>query len=448
MSPRQHWHAPLSRRRFLQTAGSLAGALVGSTIFAREAGSAAASEPPARMGAAMSVPRRSAPTQDRFKIGVVLPQSELYPALGTNVLAGIQLLLQQQGAQAGGRALEIAVRSYGVSPAKAAAQARTLIEQDRADLLIGVVGAHTAALLDPLLRAQAIPLVMATIGANMVRPAATSPYIFRASLQQWQASWALGAWAARNLGRTAFIATSFYESGYDTPFAFQHGFETSGGTVIDRYVSHRPPQSGDLAGLIAAIERARPDVIYAAYSGRAANDFVQSFAQSKLSGTIPVVGSAFMVDDSMLPAQGSAALGIWSALSWSADLDLPQNLDFRAAYQARNGRAADAFAVLGYDTARLVVDAINAVSGAPGNAERFRAALGSTAFTGPRGAFAMNAPEREAASPLYLRTVRHSAGTLSNVVIDQLAGPTAPFVQAELVRSSKKTGWLNAYLCA
>ena len=89
------------------------------------------------------------------------------------------------------------------------------------------------------------PLIANTVGERIVTQAESSPYVFYNSLNYWQANKATGEWAAKNVGRKAFIAGSFYESGYDTVYAFRHGFEGTGGEVVGSYITHMKPDSDD-----------------------------------------------------------------------------------------------------------------------------------------------------------------------------------------------------------
>src|SRR5207244_3918342 len=142
----------------------------------------------------------------------------------------------------------------------------------------------------------------------------------------------LGAWSAQNLGRRALLAASFYESGYDSLYAAEMGIEAAGGQVAERQVNHGPTGPRPVAELIAAIKCVRPDFVFAAYSGQEAVAFVRAYAEAGLKDTIPLVGSAFLADESRLSEMGGAAVGIHSALSWAPTLATPDNQAFAAAY--------------------------------------------------------------------------------------------------------------------
>lgn len=444
MTSQRNHRSPVSRRNFLKTAGSFAGAFVAAP--AAVAGSAAADT---STTASVGTPLFSHALAQGYRpvrVGLLLPPSQLQPELAKSMLAGMRLALAQASDQAGGRPVEIRTAQISASPYQAAEQARQLIAAEQIDLLAGFVNGQTAALLRPLLHERQIPLIVNTVGANVPRPASASPYIVRNSLQQWQANWALGAWAAANIGPRAVVASSFYESGYDTLYVFGQGFQSAGGTILSTHVTHRPDQTVDLSAVMAAIAAARPDVVYAAYSGKLALSFAQAYAQAGLSDQIPLVASPFMVDEGLLAKHSRAGLHIRSGLSWSPQLQTAENRAFLAAYQGRTGQAADAFAVLGHDAGRLIIQALNAVAGET-RTERLAQALSTASFVGPRGRVTVQPGAQALHTPLYLREVRQAGGMLGNMIVAPLATPPLVDIQAETARSGIKSGWANPYLC-
>src|SRR2546426_10380737 len=80
-------------------------------------------------------------------------------------------------------------------------------------------------------------LILADAGANIVRETEQSPYVFHNTLGYWQSSLALGEWAVRNIGKKVFVASSFYESGYDALYAFRLGAEIAGRRGRRTYIS-------------------------------------------------------------------------------------------------------------------------------------------------------------------------------------------------------------------
>ena len=441
--PKQPGDVRVSRRTFLRRIGAAAGALTAGQLISACSNSSAASLTRNRdQGSKPMAVHSPSAQKDTLRVGLLLPQSQLYPAIGANFRAGMDLYLAQSSSHAAGRPISLIAHEYGVSPGLALEQARELITTDQVDLIVGSLSSGIAATLHPLLHERQTPLLVSNIGANLTRDDRQSPYIIRNSFSYWQSSWALGRWAAGNLGKQAFVASSFYDSGYDSLYAFQLGFESAGGAIKKTKVTHLPTDTGELHTLMAEIQQAQPDLVFAAYSGPQASDFVRAYTHAGLSARVPLLGSGFLVDESLLSQQGDAALGIKTALPWARTLDLPANQAFTSAFQDFSGRPADPFAVLGYDTARLIAECACSTSGP----DQLRQALAAAAFDSPRGSVRMDETLLEISTPLYLREVRAGAGGLSNAVIDKL--PTVPMFDARIaaLRASERTGWSNTYL--
>jgi branched-chain amino acid transport system substrate-binding protein len=431
--------SPLSRRGFLKTIGWMAGAAVVAPFLTSRASIAGASS---RLPGARGVSVGKYP----LKIGMLLPESELYPAMGDNLKAGIKLFFDQGQAQAADGHTELVTETIGLGFGQAVPKARKLITEDRVDLVVGILNSSVAARLRKVFEGSRTFLIVSNVGANTVRADEQSPFVFYNSLSFWQASRAMGSWAARNLGRKAFVASSFYESGYDVLYAFAQGFEGAGGKILQTFVSHIPADTRGFGSVLAEIESAKPDFVSAFYSGQQAIDFVKAYADSGLASRIPLVGSAFLADEAVLAAQGRTALGIKSCLSWAASMNTPENQAFITAYRARTGHLPDAFSVLGYDTAQLMHHAVQAVAGDLSRHNDLRIALSTAKFTSPRGLVQMDPHTQSAISPLYLREVRHLGPTLSNVVLGELDSDARMYDRALTTQPGLKTGWLNAYL--
>jgi branched-chain amino acid transport system substrate-binding protein len=415
-----------TRRHFLRAAAVLAGA------------AALPLAPAAKAAAAGSPPATSQTSRAALRIGVLVPASAGYPQLGPELLAGLRLAFEQTGQSA-----VLVPQDVGLGVGLVAGAAERLLLEERADLLVAMVNPDVAATLDPLLAERRAVLLNAVTGANVARRDDVSPYVFSHALSSWQASWALGGWAARTLGRRAAVAMSLYDSGFDAHYAFRLGFEEAGGKVLLTHVTHLPLDAPDPAGLVAPLTAQRVDFVYAAYCGQPAVEFVQAYARAGLAGRLPLVGGAFLTDEQLLPAQGPAALGIRTAAPWSGELQLAENQRFVADYQARAGALPSAFALLGYETGRLIAGAMAAA----GNPRALRDALASARLDGPRGAVVMNGRTLSTTGPLYLREVRAGNPGVANAVLATLAAPGGLEGQVERIRGTLKTGWIMPYLC-
>jgi branched-chain amino acid transport system substrate-binding protein len=131
-------------------------------------------------------------------------------------------------------------------------------------------------------------------------------------------------------------------------------------------------------------------------------------------------------------------------VAWSPGLGTGANRAFQSAFAFGTGRSADAFAVLGYDTAQLILNAAEAAGG--DTADTLRAALGTAQFEGPRGQITMDTATQDSAGPLFLREVQQTGTGFHNIVVGELGAIANHDVRVEAARSDLRSGWLNAYL--
>ena len=100
--------------------------------------------------------------------------------------------------------------------------------------------------------------------------------------------------------------------------------------------------------------------------------------------------AAFTVDESTLPAQQDAAVGLFGGSNWAPTLDTPENKAFVAAYEKTYNSVPGSYAMHAYDTAVLIDSAVKAANGNLANKENLRAALRKAEFKSLRGDFKFN----------------------------------------------------------
>lgn len=416
----EKYTSEMSRRQFLVRAGLVTGAVATFPLRAH-AGFIWDGRPP-------------------LKIGVVVLESSLYPDMGDNLVAGMKLALAEAGWENTRLIVERADNGSSI------VRARSLVRNEKVDILAGMINPLIVHRLREDLEQTGTIYLNMEGGANHYQPRDESPLIFHNSLGYWQANWALGSWAAANVGKRAVVASSLYESGYDAYYAFPQGFEGGGGRVVGRELVVNSG-SKELAAMISAIGADRPDFVFASFSGEEAVAFVNAYAAAGLAGRIPLLASGFAVDEALLAAMGKNALGIKSCHTWSPMLATPENGAFRKAYAVKAGREADHFALLGYDTGCLVTAAVKSAKGTVLRNDGLKQSLEKTVMATPRGALRFDPRTGSNDSPLYLREVRREGGALQNVVIGELPGLATMAQRADRETMTAQSGWINTYLC-
>ena len=192
----------LSRRSFLKGAGVAAGAMVVSPYLrdlVTPDSSTATKTDVSRIGG-------------RYTVGVLVPGSDVYPAVGPDLMHGLTLGFRQLKDVGGKWTFNLVTEDIGTRPGLAVEKARKLVVDDKVDIVVGVLSPHAVKDLRDTFYETRTPLIANTVGETIVTQAESSPYVFYNSLNYWQSNKATGEWAAQNVGRKAFIAGSFYES--------------------------------------------------------------------------------------------------------------------------------------------------------------------------------------------------------------------------------------------
>ena len=414
----------LSRRKFLGTAGLALGASTLTPVF------------PA-IDSAIKFGNRLI-SGNTINIGVLLPASNIYPDMANNFYSGLNLFFSNEQDQLSGFTVNLKQESMTFGPSSVFKKSQKLINEDRVDILTGIIPESVSPDLRTLLEDSEKLMVANHTGANRIDQRDLSKQIVHNSLNLWQANYALGKWAAKNIGKRAMVVSSFYESGYDALYAFNLGFESEGGTIIDTKITNLPAEMDNTNNVIAEISKQATDLVFASFSGNEAQNFLSDYAGSDLNGQIPLLGSGFLVDGSK---NTDIKPGIKTCLSWSPGLN---NRKFQSEYKKMTGKNPDAFAVLGYESAALISQCVTKSDGRLNNQNMVQQILSHNQLSGPRGNLIFNKHTHVYESPLYLNEFRTNEQHLTDVIVSDFDNVKNNVVQFDELRS----GWLNPYLCA
>jgi branched-chain amino acid transport system substrate-binding protein len=398
----------LNRRQFLKATGVAAGTLAASSLLSA-------------CGPFAGTTSGGAPV----KIGVLLPYSDIYAALGESITAAMEMAFEEAGNTAGGRKITLVKEDEGTAVDAAAQKAKKLVEQDEVAFVTGIVSSGVLAGVRDYFHNNKKLLICSNAGANALSRTAKSPYIWRTSFTNWQPNWPVGTWAAKNVGKKAFVSIPDYGAGNDTLNSFKNSFEAAGGTVMQ--VQKTPfPNIGDAAPFVTEIQKAAPDFLYCFYSGGAAVAFLKAWGQFGLAGKIPLLGSGYMVEEDVLPSLGDTALGVRTGLFWAYGLENDENKKFKEAYKKKTGKDPNVFSVQGYDTGKAIVEMLNKLQGDTSSVDKMTETLSGITFKSPRGTFAIDKATQAPKHKIYLREVQKKAEGLHNYIIADLGDIVDP----------------------
>lgn len=325
----------------------------------------------------------AAQAQEPLKIGVVSVLTGPQAALGQQLRDGFQLAIDQNGGKLGGVPVQVTVIDDELKPDVAVGKVRSFVEGGKVDFVVGPIFSNIlGAIAKPVLDSGAF-LISPNAGPSTLAGKACHQNFFVTSYQNDQVHEVLGKYAQDQGFKKAYIMAPNYQAGKDSLAGFKRYFK---GEVLDEvYV---PLTSLDFSAELAKIAAAKPDVVFAFMPGGLGVNLVKQWSQAGLQGKIPFL-SAFTVDESTLPAQQDAAVGLFGGMTWAPNLDNPQNKKFVAAYEAAYKIVPGSYAMQAYDAALLIDSAVKAAGGTA-DKDKLRAAIKKADFTSLRGKFKFN----------------------------------------------------------
>jgi branched-chain amino acid transport system substrate-binding protein len=175
-----------------------------------------------------------------------------------------------------------------------------------------------------------------------------------------------------------------YQAGKDSAAGFKIDYK---GEIVEE--SYLPLNTTDFQVELTKISSAKPDALFTFMPGGLGVGLVKQYRQAGLADRVPVL-SAFTVDESTLPAQQDAAVGMFGGANWAPNMDNPQNKKFVAGFEGAYNIVPGTYAMQGYDTALLIDSAVKALKGDLTNKDAVSAALKKADFTSLRGDFKFN----------------------------------------------------------
>lgn len=352
----------------------------------------------------------------RIKIGMVVPQSGVYATVGTDMKRGWDLWLERHGGKLGKYEVETVVGDEGESPQSGVPAAQKLLQNDKVDVLVGVVSSAIALGVKNMVIEAKKLLIVANAGAGAITGDARTPYIWRTSFTNAQVASVMGKHLAgiADIGPVYVIAPD-YAAGAEVIRGFKSAFEPTGKIAGEAKPAFGKTQ--DYQPFLAGIQSSGAKATFCFFSGAEAVAFVKQYAQFGLSTTIPLYGSGFLTEGSQLDAQGDAAVGIQTTLHYTTEIDNPANKEFVAAVKAKYNAPPSCFTVQMWDTASVLNRALANATALDGDS--LAKAMGSvgTIDDSPRGPWSF-----EGQSPrqrFYLRKVeKRDTGYVNAVVAD------------------------------
>src|SRR5581483_532371 len=258
----------------------------------------------AAIAAAAAAFASPANAQEKLKIGLIVTLSGPAAALGAQVRDGFNLAVKDFGGKMGGRDVEVIVADDELKPDAAVTKVKGLLERDKVDFVVGPIFSNILlAIHRPVIDNKTF-LISPNAGPSSYAGKACSPFFYVTSYQNDQVHEILGKVAQDRDYKREITEESYVPLG-----------------TLDFQVE------------LSKIASQKPDAVFTFMPGGMGVSLVKQYRQAGLADQIPVL-SAFTVDESTLPAQQDAAVGMFGGADWAPDLNNPQSKKFVAGYEA------------------------------------------------------------------------------------------------------------------
>jgi branched-chain amino acid transport system substrate-binding protein len=369
--------------------------------------------------AALAAPSAQAQSTGKLKVGLMLPATGTFAALGTAIENGFRLHVAEQGGKLGGREIEYFKVDDESEPSKATDNVNKLIKRDNVDVIIGTVHSGVAMAMAKAAKDTGTLLIVPNAGAGAVTGPMCAPNIFRSSFSNWQPGYATGEAVAKKGHKRVVTITWKYAAGDESVGGFKEAFEKAGGQVVKEL--SLPFPNVEFQALLTEIAATKPDAVYTFFAGGGAVKFVKDYAAAGLKKSIPLYGAGFLTDGT-LEAQGADADGIFTALHYADSLGTPRDNKFRLEYAKAYKLQPDVYAVQGYDAAQMLGIGLAAVKGDVSKRAEFSAALQKAKIDSPRGPFTIS-KSHNPVQDIYLRQVVGNENKVVGIASKNLEDP-------------------------
>jgi branched-chain amino acid transport system substrate-binding protein len=353
------------------------------------------------MAGAMSLAAIGA--QAEVKVGMITTLSGGGASLGIDVRDGFMLAVEQSGRDD----IEVVIEDDQRKPDIAVQLSDKMIQAEKVDVLTGIIWSNLAMAVVPGAVAQGKFYLSPNAGPSALAGKGCHPNYFNVAWQNDNLHEAAGAYANDAGYKHSFILAPNYPAGQDALTGYKRMYEGDLAGEIYTQLGQT-----DYAAEIAQIRASGADSVFFFLPGGMGISFLKQYADSGVD--LPVVGPAFSFDQGILQAVGEAALGVVNTSQWSKDIDNPTNAAFVESFQAKYDRLPSLYASQGFDTANLLISAMEKAD--VSDTDAFRAALKAAEFDSTRGDFAFG-PNHHPVQDIYVREVIKEGDVFTNKII-------------------------------
>lgn len=340
-------------------------------------------------------------SDDTINIGEVAALTGGTATFGQSAHKGTQMAIDEANAAGGllGKQINLITEDDQSKQGEAGIVAKKLISRSKVSALLGEVASGRSLEMAPIAQSAGVPMISpASTNAKVTE---AGDYVFRVCfIDPFQGTVMSKFALSKGWKKVAILTDSKQDYSVGLTEYFKKHFAGNGGTVA----SEQSYSSGDkdFKAQLTAIKASAPDAIFASgYYNEVALVAVQA---RELGITVPLLGGDGWDSPSLIEVGGKAMEGCFFSNHFSNEDQAPAIQEFVKNYEAKHGAKPDAMAALGYDSAKILLDAIKRANSVEGPA--LRDAIAATKdFPGITGKITLD-EKRNATKPAVILTIK------------------------------------------
>lgn len=290
-----------------------------------------------------------------IKIGIIAPLTGDVKTFGESAANGAKMAIEERNGKIGDFNIEVITADDRNDATEAVNVATKLISQDGVSAIIGSVTSKTTIPVTKLATDSNVVIITGT-GTSpkvTVEDGKRKAFAFRACFIDPFQGQVAAKFALENLEKKT--AAVLYDQSNDYTIGLSENFKeafTAGGGEITDYLSYGKDDT-DFSAVLTNVAAKNPDVLYLP-------DYYQKVSLIGKQARAKGIQAVFLGGDGWDSAELDYATmeGGYFTNHYSADDPNPKIQKFTADYTAKYGKAPDAFAVLAYDAASMLMHSI------------------------------------------------------------------------------------------
>lgn len=368
-------------------------------------------------------------------VGLLLPRSTDYPALGFDILDGLRYNL----AKAQREDIRFIAENigYGEDHALNYARAEKLLLQDNVEAVIAYCNVANAEPLYGLAATAAKPFIFVDPGMQLPE-ASAHPYCYHISLQGIHAC-RIAGYMAGEKSRKVLMATSFYDGGYRGPWGYTRGLEEAGGSVCGNYVSGYKEAEFSIDNYMELLHNTGAQSVAACFSAYLADLFIKALKEKYPAAiALPFYCSPFMAEEQLLSGCDFPGGTFYAIVPWASGIQGEEQQLFTTIISREKKKKANIFHLLGWEAGTVLLQAL----------EKGVDTLNGFSYNSPRGIVTIHPQTQFTYAPLYQGIIVADEQDKCALRIRETIPVSA--ADHEMVLRDKPelgSGWKNNYLC-